>query len=44
MDGGRSFGIEESLQNGRRKGNIRGSMKKKEVVLPGSRLFCGCSS
>jgi hypothetical protein len=35
MDGGRSFGIEESLRNGRRKGSIRGSMKKKEVVLLG---------
>ncbi len=36
MDGGGSFGIEESLRNGRRKGSIRGSMKKKEAVLPGS--------
>jgi hypothetical protein len=29
MDGGRNFGIEESLRNGRRKGSIRGSMKKR---------------
>jgi hypothetical protein len=35
MDGGGSFGIEKSLRNGRRKGSIRGSMKK-EVVLPSS--------
>ncbi len=30
------FGIEESLRNGRRKGSIRGSMKKEEIVLHGS--------
>jgi hypothetical protein len=35
MDGGGSFGIEESLRNGQRKGSIRGSMKK-EAILPGS--------
>jgi hypothetical protein len=34
MDGGGRFGIEESLRNGQRKGNIRGNMKKKEAVLP----------
>ncbi len=33
MDGGGSFGIKESLRNGRRKGNIRGSMKKEAVLL-----------
>jgi hypothetical protein len=36
MYGGGSFGIEESLGNGWRKGSIRESMKKKEQVLPGS--------
>jgi hypothetical protein len=36
MDGGRSFGIEKNLRNGQRKGSIRGSMKKKEAVLPSS--------
>ncbi len=36
VDGGGSFGIEESLWNGRRKGSIRRSMKKKEAVLLGS--------
>jgi hypothetical protein len=35
MDGGGSFGIEKSLRNGRRKGRIRGSVKK-EAILPGS--------
>jgi hypothetical protein len=31
MDGGRSFCIEEDLQNGWRKVSIRGSMKEKGV-------------
>jgi hypothetical protein len=35
MDGGGSFGIEESLRNGWRKGSIKGSMKRKEAVLIG---------
>jgi hypothetical protein len=33
MDGGGSFGIEENLRNGRRKGNIRESMKKEAILL-----------
>jgi hypothetical protein len=33
MDGGGSICIEEGLRNGRRKVNIRGSMKEKAVVL-----------
>ncbi len=38
MDGGGSNYIEESLQNGQRKVNIRGSMKEK-----GSRFFLVCN-
>jgi hypothetical protein len=35
MDGGGSFCIEEGLRNGRRKANIRGSMKEKGAGFSG---------